>query len=232
MNNFALLQALAFEPKQAFATMAERPRVLFPIALLLTASVGLLFWYFSIVDTRWLMDQTLLNNPSTAQMTEQQLQLARNVNPAFLKWSAVIGGAFVIVLTRLLEALYYLLAGKITNVQRSYRQWLALASWTSLPAVLAVIPAAIVLLTSTTTQIDQGQLQVLSLNNLFFHRAGGAPGHTLLVSINLLQFVGMYLATLGVRLWSGRSWLFSIVFTFLPAVLIFGTWAYFALGRS
>jgi hypothetical protein len=90
----------------------------------------------------------------------------------------------------------------------------------------------VVLLTATTTQIDQGELQMLSLNNLFFHRAAGEPGYTFLISVNLLQLVGMFLATLGVRTWSGRSWLFSAVFTFLPVVLIYGTWAYFALRTS
>ena len=86
------------------------------------------------------------------------------------------------------------------------------------------------------TPLHQGQtyvahfadLQVLSLNNLLFHRAPGEPGYSLLITINLLQLVGLYLSALGVRIWSGRSWLFSAVFAWLPWVLICGFWAWFA----
>jgi hypothetical protein len=124
-----------------------------------------------------------------------------------------------------------LLAGKVTNVQRGFRQWFALLCWTSMPAVLAAIPSAIVLMTATTTQIDQGDLQPLSLNSLFFHRTFDQSGYTLLTSINLLGLLGMYLLVFGVRTWSGRSWLFSAIFSLLPMALIFGVAAFF-MGRS
>lgn len=233
MNSFAILQALIFEPKKAFAVLAERPKVAFPLLLLIVASVVTLFWYFSVADAEWLVDQSLRSNPRAAQMTEEQLKQATAfMSPAVIKWTSVIGAVFGILIIRLLEALYFLVAGKITKVQRSYKQWLSLASWSSLPGVLAVIPAAIVLATTTTTQIDQGRLQALSLNSLFFHRSLGEPGYSLLITVNLLQFVGLYLAAVGVRAWSGRSMLFSTVFVTLPWALIVGVWAFLALGRS
>ena len=37
------------------------------------------------------------------------------------------------------------------------------------------------------------------------------------------------IAAVGVRVWSNRSWLFSILFTALPYLLIYGIWAFFAL---
>jgi hypothetical protein len=33
----------------------------------------------------------------------------------------------------------------------------------------------------------------------------------------------------GVRTWSGRSWLFSCIFALLPYVLIYGIWAFISL---
>jgi hypothetical protein len=233
MNSFAVLQALIFEPKKAFAELAERPKVAFPILLLIVASVVTLFWYFSVVDGAWLIDQTLRARSGARELTEEQIkQAAAVMTPAVIKWSSILGAPIGVLLVRLLEALYFLLAGKITGVQRSYKQWLSLASWSSLPSVLAVIPAAIVLATTTSNQIDQGQLQALSLNSLFFHRSLGDPGYSLLISVNLLQFVGLYLAAAGVRAWSGRSMLFSTVFAALPWALIVGVWAFIALGRS
>jgi hypothetical protein len=232
VNSFAVLQALAFEPKKAFAELAARPRILFPLLLLILSTVGILFWYFSVVDVAWFIAQAQAANPGGQEMTAEQQRAVESMGGSIVKWSTVIGGAIVLLLIRCGEALYYLLAGKVTNVQRSYKQWLSLSSWSSLPGVLGMIPAAIVLLTTTTTQFDQGQLQALSFNNLFFHRTMSEPGYSFLSSINLLQIAGMYLATLGVRIWSGRSWLFSTVFTCLPIVLIYGVWGYFALGRA
>jgi hypothetical protein len=129
----------------------------------------------------------------------------------------------------LVGAVYYLLAGKIAGVNRSFRHWLALSAWTSLPTVLAVIPAALVLLTATSNQVGQDSLQALSLNELFFKLEPGETGFTLLTNINLFTFVSLYLGAVGVKVWSSRSWLFSIVFSVLPLILIVGIWALYVL---
>jgi hypothetical protein len=129
----------------------------------------------------------------------------------------------------LVGAVYYLLAGKIAGVNRSFRHWLALSAWTSLPTVLSVIPAALVLLTATSNQVGQDSLQALSLNELFFKLEAGETGFTLLTNINLFTFVSLYLGAVGVKVWSSRSWLFSIVFSVLPLILIVGIWALYVL---
>jgi len=235
MNSIAMLQALVFEPRKAFAEMAERPRVLFPLLLLIVATAGIALWYYRVVDLEWMTDQQLRNSGIAKALTEAQIEemvkrAGENAGRGAIM--AVLATAFGVVIVQLITALYYLLAGKITNLQRGFKQWFAFACWTALPSVLGVIPAAWVLLTATSAQISQGDLQPLSLNSLFFQRAPGEPGYTLLLSINLLQFLSLYLAAVGVKTWSGRSWLFSIIFTALPFVLIYGCWAFFALGRS
>ncbi len=67
------------------------------------------------------------------------------------------------------------------------------------------------------------------MNALFFHRAVGESGFSLFNALNLVQFVTLYLSVLGVKVWSGRSWLFSILFIGIPWVLIYGIWAWFSL---
>jgi hypothetical protein len=232
MSNWAILQALVFEPSKAFAAIAERPRFLFPLLLLVVATAGLTAWYLGVVDLEWMVDQQLRSNSALARaLSDEQIAKAAADAGAQRGLRATIGTlstGFVLVLMSLLGALYYLLAGKITNVDRSFRQWLALNCWSSLPTVLAVVPAAFVLLSAGTAQIPQEDLQPLSFNALFFHRAAGEPGFTLLSSMNLLQLAVLYLAAVGVKTWSGRSWLFSWVFAGLPLVLIFGIWAFFA----
>jgi len=235
MNSIAMLQALAFEPRRAFQALAEQPKSLFPLLAVVLCSAGLVLWYYQVVDLAWLTDRTIRGSAMAGRLTEAQIEAqvtAAGDHPGRAAVIAVIFTSLAVVLIRLCEAVYLLLAGKITNVQRSFGQWFALSCWTSLPSVLAAIPSAIVLLLSTTTQIDQSELQPLSLNALFFHRAFDQPGFSLLTSINLLHFLALYLAALGVRTWSGRSWTFSTVFVSLPWALIVGVWAFIALGRS
>jgi len=223
MNNLALLSALVFEPRKAFDEIAQRPRFWFPLLLLIVASVGLSVWYCSIVDIQWLTDQTLRNSGLTRRMTEEQIEaaIARGTRGAIIA-QALIVGSLGLVLLRVLESVYLLLAGKITNVQRSFRQWFALSCWTSLPGVLAVVPAAMVLLGATSPQIPQADLQPLSFNELLLHLTPKDSGYLLWSNFGVLSLLSLYLSSLGVKLWSGRSWLFSVLFATLPVLLLVG----------
>jgi hypothetical protein len=196
-----------------------RPRFLFPLLAVVVAGLAATFWYFSIVDFDWLIDQTIRSNPRMKNMSEEQLAAASRVmTKNVLMITSLIAVPFAVTIIRLLEALWYLLAGKVTKVRRSFKQWFALATWTSLPGVLAVLPAIPLLLTLKSAQIDAASaISPLSLNELFFHRAMGEPGYQLFTNLNLIQ------------MWSGRSWLFALVYTLLPIVVIGGVWALIAL---
>lgn len=230
MNNFELAAALVLEPRRAMAEIEARPRFLFPLLILMVVTAGALLWYYSIVDLDWLMDKTLRSSSGTRQMTEEQLaQAAQFMSPAVVTWTSVVAVILFTIVARLLEATWYLLAGKVTNVQRSFKQWFSMASWTSLPQVLAVLPAIPLLLTAKSTQVDAGAISPLSLNELFFHRAIGEPGYNLFTNVNLIHVFTLYLAVLAVKQWSGRSWLFAAIYTLLPIAVICGVWAIVAL---
>ena len=57
----------------------------------------------------------------------------------------------------------------------------------------------------------------------------GEPGYQLFTDLNLIQIFTVFLVVLGVRLWSGRSWLFALVYALLPVALIGGVWTFLAL---
>lgn len=232
MNNFAVLQALLFEPRKAFTELDARPRFLWPFLLVALSLAAVNAWYTAIVDLEWLTDLQLRNNPLTQNLTSAEIERmasraseTRGVSMA----TGVIGAVLVMAFITLLSGLYYLVAGKVTGVDRSYRHWLAMAAWTSTPTLLALLASAVVLLTASSAQVSQGDLQPLSLNALFVHRDVGEPGYSLFTSINLPQLLSLYLAAFGVRTWSGRGWLFGIIFAALPFVLVYGAWAFFSL---
>jgi hypothetical protein len=228
MNNFELAVALVLDPKGAIREIEARPRFLFPLLITVLIAGAAMVWYYSIVDAAWLIDTSLRS--SSRPLTEEQLaQVSRYVTRNTLMYGGLFGVVFIAVVFRLLEATWYLLAGKVTNVQRSFKQFFALACWTSLPQVLAVLPAIPLLLTTSSPQTDPGALSPLSLNELFFHRAMNSPGYNLFSNINLLHLFTVFLVVLGIKMWSGRSWLFALVYTLLPAVVIGGLWAFLAL---
>ncbi|MDR2214229.1 MAG: YIP1 family protein [Nevskiaceae bacterium] len=232
MTPVQMLVALATAPRRAFESLAQKPNWLFPFLLVLVATLAVTVWYYLKVDLVWITDMQLRANPRTAALTEAQreLLLARvKQYSSVTVWSAVIAVPIMLLAVRALEALWYSLAGKITNVDRGFRQWFALANWTSVFGVIAVIPALIALAMTSGNQIEPGIIQPLSINELFLHRPMGAPGYQLWTNLNLLSFVGAALAIIGVKTWSARSWLFSAIFVLLPAAIILGIVAMFML---
>ena len=235
MNSFGILQALVFEPRKAFAAIAERPRILFPLLLLIAGSAGVTFWYYQVADLAWVTDNSLRASGSARRLTDEQITtLAKTAgeHPGAAGAVSAVIIALVLPLIYAVMAAYYLLAGKVTNVQRSYRQWFSFTCWTLMPTLLTAIVGCVVLMTATGTQIMDSDLRALSLNALLFHKAQGEPGFTALSSIGLPELLSMWLAIFGVRVWSGRSWIFSAIFALLPAILIVGLVMLFTMGRS
>jgi hypothetical protein len=233
MGNLGLFSSLLFEPRKAFAEIDARPRFWFPLLVLIATTVVVAVWYRSIVDIEWVTDRAIRASSFASRLTEAQIEAAvkRSVDSKTLGTVAtVFGTPIAVVIIGLLGTLYLMLAGKITRVRRSFRHWFAFTWWAALPgAVLTFVASAFVLLTATTAQIDQTELKPLSLNALFLQKAAGEAGYTLFNSIDLIQIFSMYLAVVGVRHWSGRSWLFSTVFALLPYALIYGIWAFISL---
>jgi len=233
MKNMELAWATLTSPTAAFAELRERPRALLPLLLILLGTVIVVAWYYASVDFPWLVEHLLDADPRTRNMPPAARAKAMGVmRLPILMGSSVIGAALVVMLMRGAEAAYFSLAGKITNVQYSFRHWFALTCWTALPHFFGILVMAGFLLLSPTNQIGTEELQLLSLNELFFHRTMGQPGYALLSNLTLLSPWVWTLTVIGVRTWSGRSWLFSTFFALLPQILIYGIWAAFALRSA
>ena len=232
MGNMGIVQALVFEPRKAFAEIAERPRYWFPLLVFVIASTGILVWYASIADLGWATDRDLRHGILAGRLSEEQIAQQVQAAGNFRVVSIVIQGILIpiaLFVFLLIAALYNFLVGKMVAFERSFRQWFSFVCWAALPAALAAIPSALMLATTETTQFGREALKTLSLNALIFHRTIDEPGYAFYSSIDLFQLAVLYLSLLGVKIWSGRSWLFSILFVGIPWVLIYGTWAWFSL---
>jgi hypothetical protein len=211
-------------PAKVFAALKERPVFALPMWLMLLGTVAVTGWYYGIVDIAWLQDQQM----EAANVPAAQREAVANVPRAVFLFSAMIAAPIAIIVIMTISALYFMLAGAITNVRYSFKHWFAFAWWAASPAIIAFIPSFLILATASTTEIPTSALQPLSLNELIFHAAPGDKGYNFLQSVGLVQIVSAVLTVVGVKVWSGRSMLFSLVFGLLPTVLIYGVWALFA----
>lgn len=224
MNNLQLSLALLSEPKKALEELRERPSFWFPLLLIAFGTALAIVVYFQHVDMAWFTDYLGSLDPKMAKAGESVPAMSRDM----LMWTSLTAVIISIPIMRMVEAAYYLLAGKVTNLGQAYGHWLALACWSSLPLLLSLVIGLILLFMHPTGQISQEQLNVLSLNELLFHVAPGSKWHTLATTLTLLHPWAWGLAAYGVRVWSGRSWGFSVGFSLLPWAVFYGVWALIA----
>jgi hypothetical protein len=218
MTNSQLLGRLVSSPRQFFDDLTESPRFALPMWLIVIVTVGLVFWFYSVADVQQLIEQQVSANPNLTDA--QRDQAAKFMSRGLITWSSVIVVFIGLFVFRLLEALYYRVAGKLTGHARTYRQWFAFAWWTAMPGLIGAIPTIIVLLFSPASQLDATAIQPLSLNSLFFHLKPGQSGYQAVQNISIVMLLSIALTVFGVRCWSKRSWLYATVITLLPAALL------------
>jgi hypothetical protein len=178
------------------------------------------------------VDQQLRNSAFGRGMTEEQIAQTVKMSAAQGGLRSIISFLSVAIglpIGLLLAALFNLLIGKMTGLERSFRHWYSYCCWVSLPLAVKAIPSAVALAMTETTQFTAESLNTLSLNSLIFHRAVGEPGYSFFTNTDLFTFVCLYLSLVAIKVWSGRSWLFAWLFVGIPWVLVYGTWALVSL---
>jgi hypothetical protein len=227
MNDFALAGQVFTSPAAAFAELRERPRFLVPLLVIVIATVLQMVWYYNAVDIEWLKDHLFSGNARMDSLppdARERFMSAMTKNT--LMWPSVIAITVMVPAIFALLSAYYLLAGKVTNVQHTFKHWFSLNVWSSLPMLVGLAAGSVILLMNgSQAQVGPSELQVLSLNELFFKLTPAHPGAQLLSQINPITAWSWCLSIIAVKTWSNRSWLFSSVFVLLPVVLIYGGWA-------
>jgi hypothetical protein len=230
MNDLTLAGTLITSPGAAFAELRERPRFWLPLIALILALAIQQFWYYSIVDFAWLKDHMFGGNERFDSMTPEQRERAMSMmSHSVMMWSSVISVAVVMPIVLALISAYYLLAGKVTNVQYTFKQWFSFSSWCSVPMLVGIAASyAILAMQGANAQIGPSELQVLSANELFFQLPPSHSGAQMLMQLNPMTIWTWVIGIIGDKVWSKRTWVFSATFVMLPSVLIYGVWALIA----
>lgn len=222
-SSLQLLVAVVAEPKAAVAELRERPSFWFPLLLFVIATAAALVAYFQRVDMAWLNDYILSSDPRMAKAGEGAAAASRDM----LMWVSLATVVIGMPLMRVLEGAYYFLASKASNLEPGFKHWLSLACWSSMPLLLTLMASAVMFALHPNGQVSQEQLNVLSLNELFFRLEPASNWHTLASTLTLLHPWAWGLVAVGVRAWTDRGWGFAIVFAMLPWAVFYGVWALF-----
>jgi hypothetical protein len=232
MKNIEFAWQLIVSPQAAFQLLKEKPHFWFPLLTISILSAVMLGWFYGVVDFDWMREQMLSSNPDMAKLSEAQRAKAMDMMPkGVMLWSSIIGAIVGVPVVRFLEAVYYLLVGKMTRVEGTIKQWFALACWSGFPTILVLLLMAVALIIRSNAQMMPDALSMLSLNELLFHMPMGHKWHSLLTSLTVLNPYLWWLTVIGVKVYSGRSTLYATLVVMVPLVLIYGGWALFSALR-
>lgn len=215
-------------PRDAFNTLEQRPSKLFPLAVMIVSTMLVMFWYFSIVDFEWYVDDVLtgsnLEGEQLEQARENMLQLSRTNMMLF----GMLGGAVGMLVIFVLQSAYLSLVSALHGDKYRFGHWFSAVCWTGLPSLLAIVGMVVTILLSPNGQLSAYDLNPLTLTNLGM-QTDNASLQSILNSLNLPMVWSLALMVMLYRQWLNASALRATVIVTAPYILIFGIWTYFAL---
>ena len=218
-------------PGRGMAGLSVRPSCWFPVTLTVTLAVIGQLWYFHIVDFAWAADYAVSANRNMARLPDvERAELAARMSKSSLMGIGLAAAVLTPLLLRTLTATFFNLLGKLLNVRRTFADWFAVVWWAALPLTLNLVAALFFLAFTRSRQISPLEVSVLSLNELFAHRAVHDSGVNILSMLTILHPLAWWFLVRGTQALSGRSLRFSAAFTLLPIGLFYGVWALLPLA--
>ena len=214
-------------PSEAFTELQQRPSKLFPLALILLSTMAVMFWYFTIVDFDWYIDDTL----AAVNLDDEQLEIARaqmaSMSQTTFKMFGIFSGVIGILVIYVLQSGYLSLISAISGSGQKFGNWFSLVLWTGLPYMLSVVGMVATIALSPNGQLSAYDLDPLTLANLGM-QSGNSSLTAIFNSISLPMLWGVGLTVMGYRQWLDCSLMKAMTVVLAPYLLLMGVWAYFA----
>ena len=210
-------------PRDAFASLKEKPRFLWALLLLMTG-VGLVqFLYLNGVDIEWFYEQQLAARPDmTDAQVEQSVRFLTSFPQAALAAVGVVGGALSIAIVMLVQALYFRIVSAITRDGLSYKRLFTLVCWSSIPTVLSSLAQIVNLVVSDVSLMPPTRVNPLAFWGLLnLEPMGAGTFDTILMSYDPITVWALALLILGYRVFSGKDWTSATLIALLPTAVVF-----------
>jgi Yip1-like protein len=226
----AHLVDIFLQPGKAFAELRERPTFALPLLLLVVFSAALPLWYFLTVDPGWYVQHMMLasgRDISAADMAKMQAMMPGAHKMAYI---GAASAAVIVVVMSCIYALYFMLAGKVTGAQMTFRRGLGLACWSDMPALLGIV-VTLVGIATMTPQTGLESLMLTNVDPLLVHLPTDSPWLGLARGFSLLNLWTWFLLALGWRTFNRAGWVQSTVVALIPSALIYGVMALIAFMK-
>lgn len=215
-----------YEPTRAFQQLEDKPKGWFPALVLIASTCAVMFWYYSMVDFAWLLDQML----STMKSAEEREAAAKVMSKTMMQVSTLGSTALGYPLVFAVTGVYLMLVSKALSRGISFGKGFALAAWSSVPAILLLPLGAMQILMASSGQLSYSALNPVSLNQLLFHYDIAHPLASLMDTVSLMTFWTMFLLMIGFETWAKVKRSTAILVVLIPYLLVYGLW--FAYGLS
>ncbi len=209
-------------PAQALDYADRHPKMWWlPLGITLVFNAALGIWVVLTMNlAAWREMMIQLVGKANPDHAAQAIQLISQHGRGYLMLGTIVGLAGLVII-ELLFALYLFLADKIFSADsRGYGHWFSFTTWVWLPIVLGSI-AAMIAWTMSNHGGDLTQIDVTTLNALFFHLK---PGDHLykLAQFSIFQFWVIGLVAYGLKRWCRHGTDKALVIALVPYVVVYG----------
>jgi hypothetical protein len=209
-------------PSPTFARLKDKSRPWIPLLVTVLLTLAVSCWYVSTIDFAWLREHML--STQGAAEPEARAAMEHVLTRKRMMWNSGIGVVLGTPLLCALDAVYYLLAGKVMGSGIGYGKWFGFAVWTGIPRLLTVPLSALQIMTSGG-RLAPEDMNMVSLNYLVLHLSASSPWATFVNSLDLTSLWSIALAVIGLKAWTGRSTAACFTVAVLPYAIIYGIWA-------
>lgn len=155
MNEFSRILGVFFEPKKTFADIAERPRWLVPLLLVILAGVAYLYVFGTHVGWTGYLHRLLDNNPQVQRLPAEQRQRMFDVYQRFATVGGMVNAAIALPIVFLIgSGLALGIIKGLLGVQIGFKQSFAAYCYGALPTLIYRALSIVVLFLKNPEDID------------------------------------------------------------------------------
>ena len=216
MSTGETISGIFFEPGRVFESMREYPRFLVATVITIVFFMAFLITFYQKVGYERVVREAIESSPRAEQMAPEDKERAiRMQSSPIFKGIAFAITPIIIAIFMAAGAALYLLGAVLMGKTLGYKHALAIWAYASLPpTVLAMIVNLILIFLKSPDDYDivsASRRGLVRANLSFLSDSKAAPIlYTVLGSLDIFAFYGLFLAALGLRkvgkMSSGSAW--------------------------
>ncbi|MDR6985071.1 hypothetical protein J2X32_003727 [Rheinheimera pacifica] len=187
-------------------------------AILTLAIFTLYFSFYSVIDSEWLVQRQLaeIQDLPTSQR-EEIARIFRNL-AGYAGWIATLFSVMLMLLAVAVLSFYYMYMDQSTE-KKSYEQWFTFTLWTQTPVLVSTLIFVVMLFTVPEQDFRPDLINYSSLSHILNISNENEVLYSLGSSLNLFYVWNIFLATVGIKIWTDTSFTKAAFIALTPYVV-------------